>query len=795
MCAKDNTTADLYPNLDLEFSSYLRDRGVLKDVAGSRGYQLLLQGHKKGGKEFAAAWGFPRKAAGMLVPFHAVLDDDPFAHVQLRVSAAVQESLGPDRNGRPKKFLSPRGQKNALATAPRTRHLLSQERQIIFWAEGVTRIDSLVPFGLPGVAMPGVWGWRGGLTTVPDIEKIAIPRNHHILAPDGDVLTNKYVAKPLARLSRFLKGKRAASVKVLALPDDMGLDDWTAKNEFKSADELLESLTPFLIDDFKESDCEHVMLPTDPDKAPPKRAYPWYSEADFLPVWDRTPDADCMRTLRMHGDDLLCVKEEGEDMYVLTATKGGRWSEDFDALGKLIGDTALVWLTDAIKTGGMSEREYGQLATYAAKLRSDEGRQKALRSTGRVVERWKDDRALPSGLTLARAEDLNADKRYIGAKNGVIDLGTRDLLTGKAAREALITRTVPLTYDPEAKHDDVKKLFDHLTAEDLAYLLSAIGFALWGTVGKRFYVLKGPPDGGKSTFSAAVRAALGDVKRQGYCMGVNIDALIAQRFPAAHQGGLFGLQDSRIAFTSELPDNNSRLDVGLLKKLDGIESLSLRDVGEKAGPADPSSATVFISLNDTDAHRLPFRVEAVRVRARILNYPKVPEKDEGFINRVRRAVVARAMLALMVKAASENPTPPTDIPSVTDAGLVQFRDTIGAVGEWLLDNVVADPGGRLTSDELWAALTSALGKPDAEGKVDGWTRKELLRKLAPEVISGWPPKAERRGAGGRLTVYQGVRLGASPRLEEDAETRPCEKCKEPFYPPTETPDARFCGTC
>ena len=786
-------TTDTYPFLDEEFSAYLHDRAVPKDVAAERGYQKVFQGNKKGGKEFAAAWGFPQKAAGLLIPLHGILDDGPKASVQLRISSEIQE-LFKDNKGRPRKFLTPQGQRNVLATAPRTRAHLSEPRQGLIIAEGVTRVDALAAYGIPAVGMTGIWNWRG-LTVLPDFEAIAFKGNRIVIAPDGDVRTNRKVLNAVTRLQNFLKAKGADSVQVLVLPDGQGLDDWIKANEFESADELMAAMREFLIDDFKESDCQHVMPPTDPDKARPKQAYPWYSEADFLSLWDRTPDADCMRTLRLHGVDLLCVKQEGEDMYVLTATKGGRWSEDYDALGKLIGDTALEWMNDALKTGGMTEREFGKLATYAAKLRSDEGRQKALRSTGRVVERWRDDKALPSGLTLARAEDLNAQKRYLGAPNGVIDLQTRDLLTGTAAREALVTRTVPVTYDPEAQHDDVKKLFDHLTAEDFRYLLAALGFALYGTVGKRFYPLIGPPDAGKSTLFAALMAALGDVKRNGYGMGLNIEALIAQRYPTAHQGGLFGLQDARIAFTSEMPDNNSRLDVGLLKKLDGIEPLPIRDVGEKAGPADPSSATVFIGLNDGDAHRLPFRVEAIRVRARVLNYPKVPKKDEGLVNRVRRPVVARAMLALLVMAASKNPKPPMDIPSVTAAGTVQFRDTIGDVGEWLLDNVVADPGGQLTSDELWGALTSALGKPDAEGKIDGWTRKELLRKLAPEVISGWPPKAERRGAGGRLTVYQGVRLGARPRLEEDAETRPCEKCKEPFYPPTETPDARFCGTC
>ena len=76
------TKTTLYPGLDEEFSTYLRDRAVLKDVAAERGYRLVRQGKPLDG-DYAAAWGFPRKAAGLLIPLLPVLDtgsqpDTPF---------------------------------------------------------------------------------------------------------------------------------------------------------------------------------------------------------------------------------------------------------------------------------------------------------------------------------------------------------------------------------------------------------------------------------------------------------------------------------------------------------------------------------------------------------------------------------------------------------------------------------------------------------------------------------------------------------------------------------------------
>ena len=238
-------------------------------------------------------------------------------------------------------------------------------------------------------------------------------------------------------------------------------------------------------------------------------------------------------------------------MYLRIETKGWRWATDYDAIAKLIGDTGLQWVSDALKTGGMTSKEAGQIAAWAKKLRSDEGRQKATKSVGRVVERWRDDNTLPKGLDVVNIEELDRDKRYLGAPNGVIDLDTRDLLTGAEARSKLVTRSVPDPYDYDATHDDIDRLLDHLDADDRDYLISALGFAMWGKVWRRIYILKGPHNGGKSTLLAAVTASLGSVKGIGYGQDLNFEALIEQRFSASHQGLLYGVQDARIAAASD----------------------------------------------------------------------------------------------------------------------------------------------------------------------------------------------------------------------------------------------------
>ena len=245
----------------------------------------------------------------------------------------------------------------------------------------------------------------------------------------------------------------------------------------------------------------------------PEAVYPWYADGDFLEPFDTSPDADCMRTLRLHGGNLLAVKHhDGADMTLRVVTRGGRWDNDPDAIAKLVSDTSLEWAVTALQEDNIKANEAGDIARHAKKMRGAGGRQDALRSVGRVIERWREDGTIPNGLKVVYEDNLHLDGRFLGAPNGVIDLDTGELLTGPQAREKLVTRSIPDPYIPDAEHPDVERLLSHLPGDSRDYLLGALGFALRGHPSRRFYVLLGAPRGGKSTLLEAVRAALGDVK-------------------------------------------------------------------------------------------------------------------------------------------------------------------------------------------------------------------------------------------------------------------------------------------
>ena len=275
--------------LPTQWAEYLRDRAVPPDVAKARGYKYVRAGKPLDG-DFASAWNFPRAMSGLLIPLHGLLNPEG-GDVQLRLEHPEKH---PDAGGKPKRFSTPKGQSNVLVTSPLTRAALSEERQVIHIAEGVTRVDALAAYGIPAVGLLGINNWRTGSPTQPlaDFEKLAIQGNKFVIEPDGDVRTNPKVNRAVARLRNYLIGRQAASVSVLALPGEGGLDDWLASEKFLDRDAVL-----------------HAILELCTDQMVPVMAAPPTGDAfdinDAGP-WSCTPAADVRRLLEFAPGEVLC---------------------------------------------------------------------------------------------------------------------------------------------------------------------------------------------------------------------------------------------------------------------------------------------------------------------------------------------------------------------------------------------------------------------------------------------------------------------------------------------------------
>ena len=210
-----------------DWRQYLHERGVHDTQIAARGYRWVLSGKPGPDGAFAAEYGFPQKSAGILIPLHPLTGGHAY---QLR-----------DATGQRAKFLTPRGQRNVLSTSPLIDRAIFQrggEAAPVLWiVEGVTRVDALARFGIPALGLTGISSWRGknsqgGTTRIADFDEVNIKGRDFVLAPDGDVSTNRTVNAAVTALSDMLKARGARVVAVL-MSAPM-IKDWTTSSLARS---------------------------------------------------------------------------------------------------------------------------------------------------------------------------------------------------------------------------------------------------------------------------------------------------------------------------------------------------------------------------------------------------------------------------------------------------------------------------------------------------------------------------------------------------------------------------------
>ena len=225
-------------------------------------------------------------------------------------------------------------------------------------------------------------------------------------------------------------------------------------------------------------------------------------------------------------------------------------------------------------------------------------------------------------VTECALEDLDADLRYIGAGNGVVDFHTARRLPPEEGRRCLVTRRVPVDFDPTATHPAVDRLFAHLGAEAATWWWQVLGRGLRGPT-KRLYAGVGEPNGGKSTLLKALLLTLGPYARKA-ARGVltsNNRTSETQLTP----GLLAWMSPVRFVLVEE-ERRRQTLDAGLVKDLTGMGFLSARGMRENLRQGRVTATTIMFSNTDS-VPRLSLETEGMQDRYRELPYAKVPVVD------------------------------------------------------------------------------------------------------------------------------------------------------------------------
>ena len=366
-------------------------------------------------------------------------------------------------------------------------------------------------------------------------------------------------------------------------------------------------------------------------------------------------------------------------------------------------------------------------------------------------------------ITECGLRDLDTDTRYMGAANGVIDLQEGCLLPPEEGRKHLVTYRTPVAFDPNATHLDVERLFGHLEPGELTWWWRVLGYHLMGKPSRRFYLVIGETSGGKTTLLDALHRTLGP-----YADKPKDEALQPER------PGNAGLSPVLEAFIIPrrwaLFDEVSAFKVSphVLKRLSGDESaLPFRRLHENIRKA-PVSATIMMVCNP-DPQNLPklnLYDDAIKSRFRVLPYPKIPNLDPLFKERLTAEDFQQAFLARLVRAASDcRPgVPPEEPATVSEATQVQVKVEIGEIGEFA-KRIIRSRTGKITFREVWSAWCRHNEDHPSSTSFGGLRKNDLSKNLLSHVSGFSLPKTIRLKGGKRVHGWRGWRMLTPKDLE------------------------------
>lgn len=172
-------------------------------------------------------------------------------------------------------------------------------------------------------------------------------------------------------------------------------------------------------------------------------------------------------------------------------------------------------------------------------------------------------------------EELDADPWLLNCRNGILDL--RNGTLREHDPRDMLTRQIPVDYDPEADQTIWLKFLTEATAGDeelMGFLQRAAGYSLTGqTTEEVLFFVHGPGAAGKSTFVEALRSMLGD-----YGATLNFEVLLAKSGGDGGRGPnpeLVKLTGVRFAASIEV-DEGKKLAEGIVKSLTGGDTVSAR---------------------------------------------------------------------------------------------------------------------------------------------------------------------------------------------------------------------------
>jgi len=336
----------------------------------------------------------------------------------------------------------------------------------------------------------------------------------------------------------------------------------------------------------------------------PDRAYHFETRV-FDAVWS---EPTTHFNLTMLGNSERFVAQYGDDVRFCHEKKawliwdGKRWVED--RAGR-INELAKETVRSIVREAERVENEELRDGLISHSRRSETSAQ--ISGTATLAQTNPDLALSP--------DQLDSDPWLLNCENGTIDLRTGKLLPH--SREHLITKIIPIHYDPRAKC----RMWDAFIYKVMGgnwdlieFLQRAVGYSLTGDTRERcLFFAVGPTASGKTTFIEAVRALLDD-----YAKATDFDSFVHGKRTNI-RNDLARLEKARFVSAVEAR-RGDKFDEGLVKHVTGRDTFMARFLYHEFFEFRPEFK-IFLAANhrprieDVDEaiwarfHVIPFRVQ------------------------------------------------------------------------------------------------------------------------------------------------------------------------------------------
>ena len=627
--------------------------GISLEVIEARGYRTVDFGDGKTLLDLGFTLG-QFSLPAILVPLWNVLGQQEGYAIRM------------DNPGDRGKYQRIRGSRNAIDANPlTTKEQLRDGSQPLFITEGAKKADAIVSQGGIAVNIAGVYNWRGAnefgwKTTLPDWDEIALNGRNVLLCFDSDVQTNINVRKALDRLSAVLK-MRGAEVWVVLFPyadtGKIGVDDYLLTHTLSDVEELAVSQASLASDD-------------------PLVEYPM------------TDQGAAERFLEVNKGRAFYCSSTG----VWYCWDGVRWDGTNPVkIESLAKETTRIVQARVFALDDSAPRK-DDLIKYAIGLEQSS--------------------KLESMVKLARSEmdvaldKLDSDPWLLNCENGVVDLRTGELRGHNP--EDLITRRVPVRYDPEAR-SDIWERFIHESMmgdeEMVRFLKVATGYSATGlTTEEKLFMVIGPPRTGKSTFIKAVRDVLGDYSRT-----ADFRTFIRGRSEGANAAteALARLAGARFVSSVEV-DEGQELAAALVKQVTGNDTVTARFMYKGIFEFVPIMKLWLVSNHEPIVEKDETGVWSRIVLLAFRNQVPASSQDHSLKHKLAQPAELSAILTWIIQGATEwyQAGLRMALPQKVQVEVAAYRERMDPIADYLAERTVVHEGARVRCMELYPDYVS-----------------------------------------------------------------------------------------